>query len=148
MVAVRIDMLQAFESTITRDFTIVERVDLPARSERREPVPAAYLSGAAGRWLNSTQFANGIWAHQAEALRRFENGANVVVATGTASGKSLVFQTAALRTLDLRPDAAVLVLYPLKALVADQLVSWRELTAAAGWPEGAVARLDGDVLPD
>jgi DEAD/DEAH box helicase domain-containing protein len=142
------DMLRAFESAVARDFTIVEKIDLPARPELREAVPAAFMSGAVGRWLSRTQFADGIWSHQAEALRRFENGSNVVIATGTASGKSLVFQAATLRMLDLRPDAAVLVFYPLKALVADQLVSWDDVATAAGWPKGAVARLDGDVLSD
>jgi ATP-dependent helicase YprA (DUF1998 family) len=46
----------------------------------------------------------------------------MVVATGAASGKSLVFQAAALKALDRNPNAAVLVFYPLKALVDDQLV--------------------------
>jgi len=114
-----IDMLQAFDNAVARDLTVVERIDLPARPERREAIPEVYKSGAVGRWLNTAQFANGVWTHQAEALRRIETGVNVVVSTGTASGKSLIFQAAALRTVDLRPDAVVLVIYPLKALVAD-----------------------------
>jgi DEAD/DEAH box helicase domain-containing protein len=142
------DMLEAFKSAVSGGFTIAERVDLPARPEKREPAPLAFQSGSVGRWLNSLSFANGLWTHQADALRQFEAGSNIVVATGTTSGKSLVFQAAALRTLDCHPDAAVLVFYPLKALVADQLVSWRQVVLAAGWPEGSVARLDGDVRPD
>ena len=43
-----------------------------------------------------------------------------VMATGTASGKSLIFQAAALRILDSDPEARVLVFYPLKALATDQ----------------------------
>ncbi len=50
--------------------------------------------------------------------------------------------------LDQRPESVVLVFYPLKALVADQLVSWRQVLAAAGFSDNAVGRLDGDVLPD
>jgi DEAD/DEAH box helicase domain-containing protein len=142
------DMLEAFDGAIANHFTVVERVNLAARPEHREPVPAAFQSGGVGRWLSGLEFANGLWTHQAEALRRFENGANIVIATGTASGKSLVFQAAAVRTLDLRPDAAVLVFYPLKALLADQLVSWQQVVSAAGWPANSVARLDGDILPD
>jgi len=141
-------MFEAFKSGIASSFTVVERIDLPARPENREPVPPAFQSGSVGRWFSSLDFANGLWTHQAEALRSFENGSNIVVATGTASGKSLVFQAAALRMLDCRPNAAVLVFYPLKALVADQLVSWHQVVRAAGWPEGSVARLDGDVRPD
>ena len=143
------DMRQALQAAVERgDFTVVERFQLPARAESREPVPPAYRAGAVGRWLLGTGFLNGIWGHQAEALRTFEGGSNVVVATGTASGKSLIFQAAALRMLDQRPESVVLVFYPLKALVADQLVSWRQVLAAAGFSDNAVGRLDGDVLPD
>lgn len=147
--AVGTDMLQAFQNALaTGDFTVVEELEMPARPERREEVPPAYRVGGVGRWLLGSSFDNGIWTHQAEALRRFERGSNIVVATGTASGKSLVFQAAALRMLDQRPDCAVLVLYPLKALVADQLVSWRQVMTSAGLSQDAVGRLDGDVLAD
>lgn len=142
------EMLQTFQSAIDAHFTVIERIDLPARPERREPVPPAFRSGLAGQSLSRTEHPDTLWNHQAEALRRFEDGANIVISTGTASGKSLIFQTAALRTLDQRPDAAVLVFYPLKALVGDQLVSWGRLMAAADLPETSVARLDGDVLTD
>src|SRR5262245_58006639 len=136
------DMLHAFDAAVmANDYTVVETVHLPARLERRETVPGGYRSGAVGRWLTRA-FPGGIWSHQAEALRRFDADKNVVIATGTASGKTLVFQSAALRLLDEDPDATVLVFYPLKALVADQLVSWHRVIAAAGWKEDTVARLD------
>jgi DEAD/DEAH box helicase domain-containing protein len=61
------DMLNAFLKSIGSDgFTIVEKIDLPARSERFEPVPEKFLDGQLGRWLNAPQFSNGLWAHQAE----------------------------------------------------------------------------------
>ena len=63
-------------------------------------------------------------------------------------GKSLVFQAAALKLLDEHADAVVLVLYPLKALVSDQLVSWRKILTQAGYPEDTIGKVDGDVLPD
>jgi DEAD/DEAH box helicase domain-containing protein len=142
------DMLDVFQAAIATKFAVVEQIELPARPERRGPVPAAFTTGRVGMWLSRTEHANTLWTHQIEALNRFEAGSNIVVATGTASGKSLIFQAAALRTLDRRPNAAVLVFYPLKALVGDQLVSWRTVLSAAGLPENSIARLDGDVLPD
>jgi DEAD/DEAH box helicase domain-containing protein len=142
-----IEMLEAFQAVVARDLTVVERIALPARPEQREPIPSEYTMGRVGKWLAGSMFSSGLWTHQSAGLRQFSAGKNVVVSTGTASGKSLVFQAAALKLLDERPDAAVLVLYPLKALVADQLVSWYAVTSACGYGAEAVQRLDGDVLP-
>ena len=44
-------------------------------------------------------YPNGIYRHQKEALRHALAGENVCLVTGTASGKSLVFQTAAVDLL-------------------------------------------------
>src|SRR5690606_1892763 len=43
--------------------------------------------------------ADVLWGHQAEALRAVGDGRDVVIATGTASGKSLVYQAAGLQAL-------------------------------------------------
>ena len=126
--------------------TEVERLALPSRSERRVPVPQKLKDGKVGAWLQTAmELRAGIWTHQSRSLEYAIAGKNVVVATGTASGKSLIFQTAAFRILEREPDATVLVFYPLKALVADQLESWKQIAAACGHSEDTVAKLDGDV---
>ncbi|MEV4713479.1 DEAD/DEAH box helicase [Micromonospora sp. NPDC049374] len=61
------------------------------------------------------------WQHQAEAAGLAYDRQHVVVATGTASGKSLAYQLPALATLLADPRATVLYLAPTKALAADQL---------------------------
>ncbi|WP_439117097.1 DEAD/DEAH box helicase [Micromonospora lupini] len=61
------------------------------------------------------------WQHQAEAATLAYDGGHVIVATGTASGKSLAYQLPALATLLADPRATVLYLAPTKALAADQL---------------------------
>ncbi|WP_246277952.1 DEAD/DEAH box helicase [Phytohabitans rumicis] len=61
------------------------------------------------------------WRHQAEAAALAYAGQHVVVATGTASGKSLAYQLPALATLLADPRATALYLAPTKALAADQL---------------------------
>ncbi|MEO3743706.1 DEAD/DEAH box helicase [Plantactinospora sp. B5E13] len=61
------------------------------------------------------------WRHQAEAAELAYQGRHVVLATGTASGKSLAYQLPALATLLTDPRATVLYLAPTKALAADQL---------------------------
>lgn len=90
------------------------------------------------------------WAHQVEAADAAHAGRHVVLATGTASGKSLAFQLPALdavvraeeqaaTTLD-RDGAVVLYLSPTKALAADQLASWHGLAV----PGVRAATYDGD----
>ncbi|MEU5549246.1 DEAD/DEAH box helicase [Micromonospora sp. NPDC047793] len=61
------------------------------------------------------------WRHQVEAAEIAYDRRHVVVATGTASGKSLAYQLPALATLLADPRATVLYLAPTKALAADQL---------------------------
>lgn len=61
------------------------------------------------------------WQHQAAVAELAWNGQHVVVATGTASGKSLAYHLPALATLLGDPRATVLYLAPTKALAADQL---------------------------
>lgn len=68
------------------------------------------------------------WTHQVEAASIAASGRNVVVSTGTASGKSLAYQLPILTTLAQDPLATALYLAPTKALGADQLRAVRELT--------------------
>ncbi len=73
------------------------------------------------------------WQHQAAAADAAHAGSHVVLATGTASGKSLGYQLPALTTIresrgarDQR-GATVLYLAPTKALAQDQLAGVRDL---------------------
>ncbi|MFI5943875.1 DEAD/DEAH box helicase [Streptomyces uncialis] len=78
------------------------------------------------------------WAHQATAARHALDGESVVVATGTASGKSLAYLVPILSTLmdgSEAPNgrgATALYLAPTKALAADQHRALRDLTAPLG----------------
>ena len=142
-------LLEVFEGQL-RDagHTVVDRLELPAREERTLPVPDAFRRGSVGSWLLADDELNGaLWRHQALALEAFEAGSNVVLSTGTASGKSLVFQAAAIKTLQDDDNARVLVFYPLKALAADQDVSWRRALEMAGMPGHWIASITGDVPP-
>ncbi len=61
------------------------------------------------------------WSHQAEAASIAAAGEHVVVATGTASGKSLAYQLPVLTALAGESRGTALYLSPTKALGADQL---------------------------
>ena len=142
------DMLKEFGRLIgTDDVSSVDRLDLAARAERSTSIPDAYISGSPGRWLaNDEKLRGRVWLHQAKAMTIAAEGRNLVISTGTASGKSLVFQSAAFRLLDADDEAAVVVFYPLKALSNDQLRSWREAAEHAGFGEDGIVKVDGDVL--
>ena len=140
-------MLAEFERLMERDtVSCVDRLELPAQAERTVPIPDAYRTGSAGRWLlNDERLQGRLWLHQARALTVAAEHHNLVVSTGTASGKSLIFQSAAFRRLDEDEAAAVIVFYPLKALSNDQLISWRRAAERAGFREDDIVKVDGDV---
>ena len=62
----------------------------------------------------------GLYAHQAETWEAVARGEHVVVTTGTASGKSLVFSLPGLDAIARQPATRALYLYPTKALAQDQ----------------------------
>lgn len=128
--------------------TVVERVDIPSRLERVASTPDAFKKGSLRDWLAVKHGqADTVWNHQAIALQHIEDGKNVVVATGTASGKSLIFQLPIMREL-LEGDGVALVIYPLKALLSDQLSRWRQMALELGFPSHTVAELHGNVRMD
>jgi DEAD/DEAH box helicase domain-containing protein len=61
------------------------------------------------------------WRHQVTAADHAHAGRHVVIATGTASGKSLAYQLPVLGALLDDPRATALYIAPTKALAADQL---------------------------
>lgn len=68
----------------------------------------------------------GLWKHQTEALNLLLAGENVVIATGTSSGKTLCYQIPILDDLIRDPSSGLraIIIYPLNALVNDQLKEW------------------------
>ncbi|AZI59346.1 DEAD/DEAH box helicase [Nakamurella antarctica] len=84
------------------------------------------------------------FTHQAQAAELAHDGRHVVVATGTASGKSLAYQLPVLTDLLAEPKACALYLAPTKALAADQLSSLTDLDLPGVHP----ALFDGDTSMD
>jgi DEAD/DEAH box helicase domain-containing protein len=104
---------------------------------RVEGRPGAFaeLATKPPRELADALAATGIgplFTHQVEALDAFNAGNNVLVATPTASGKSLVFAIPALTAALEGGGATSLFLYPTKALAQDQLAGLNALASATG----------------
>ena len=68
-----------------------------------------------------------LYAHQAEAIDAARAGKDVVVATGTASGKTLCYNLPVLEAALLDSNTRALYLFPTKALAQDQLRAFKVL---------------------
>lgn len=69
-----------------------------------------------------------LYKHQTEALRLVLAGQNALIATGISSGKTLCYQIPILDDLvrDPSPGLRAVIIYPLNALVNDQLSEWEQ----------------------
>ncbi len=99
-------------------------------------------------WLNDKTVSilseNGInllYGHQRKAVEAAFNNDNVVISTGTSSGKSLCYQIPLIEMLLSDENASAIMVFPTKALTQDQ---YRSLTHL--FPEKAdrIAVYDGD----
>ncbi len=89
------------------------------------------------------------WSHQVQAADLAHAGQDVVISTGTASGKSLAFQLPIMDALLRDPRARALYLSPTKALGHDQLRAAHALTAAtSGLHDVAPTAYDGDAASE
>jgi DEAD/DEAH box helicase domain-containing protein len=70
---------------------------------------------------------DGLYEHQREAWDAAARGEHLILATGTASGKSLAFNLPVLDAIAREPKSRALYLYPTKALAQDQARALREL---------------------
>lgn len=138
-------MIEAAKQLIASlNLDVIETIDLPARIERLAPLPPSLSDGPLSSALLSVTDGS-VWSHQSLALKHLVSGQNVVLATGTGSGKSLVFQLYAFHRILEDSRAKVLVFYPLKALASDQHARWRALAASLGLNPEWVVRIDGDM---
>jgi DEAD/DEAH box helicase domain-containing protein len=109
--------IASWESLLEDDEVVYRGLE-PSREPRIEPLPDDLDPGVA-----SSLVANGVtglFVHQAEAWEAAGRGENVVVTTGTASGKSLAFNLPVLDAIAREPKTRALYLYPTKALAQDQ----------------------------
>ncbi len=134
----------------TNHWKVVDVLATEPREAQLFPVDDLPLAPASREFL-ARAYPAGIYNHQKEALGQSLEGKNVCMVTGTASGKSLVFQTAAIDLLARNPDARIMAIYPMKALGNEQRDRWQKALVNAGLVaednENLIGRIDGNVPP-
>lgn len=93
--------------------------------------------------INSAGIGN-FYRHQADAVDLIRSGQHLVVATPTASGKTLTYNLPVLENIFKDSAAKALYIFPLKALAQDQLRIFEELTASCNKIKPTAAIYDGD----
>ncbi|MEZ4223783.1 MAG: DEAD/DEAH box helicase [Polyangiaceae bacterium] len=117
----------------------------PSRDATTRPLPADLSPGL--RRALADRGITELYSHQAEAIRAARGGQHVVIATPTASGKSLCFHLPVLQALSEDPTASALFVYPTKALSRDQEHALHELVDSAQLGIAATV-YDGDTPGD
>ena len=70
-----------------------------------------------------------LYRHQSRAIEIIRRGQNVIVATPTASGKTLIYNLPVLERFQTLESSKSLYLFPLKALAQDQLKAFEKMAA-------------------
>ena len=120
---------RAFLDELTADPEVAPSLvgvrELPARAPLTEPFPDDLPELLVQRL--ALLGIEGLYPHQARGLEALRAGRNLIMATGTASGKTLVYNAAFAEAALTTPKATALYLYPTKALARDQLRAVRAL---------------------
>ncbi len=140
-----VDLLRSLSKT---DDRLVHMHVIPARPELPSTWPDWVPPEVTVAWAK--RGARHPWSHQREVLDAIHAGHDVVLATGTGSGKSLAAWTPVLADLvaddrtmrisDLRRRPTCLYICPTKALAADQFAALDRLLREA--PDAPTARQD------
>ena len=134
--------------------TLASRADEPSsvlvheRSQPSQPAQLGMLRPHLPPHLARALVNSGIrqlYAHQVATIEALRQNRNVVLASPTASGKTLAFALPTLERALLTPGSRALYLYPTKALIGDQLRALRSLAEHVG---ASVDVLTGDTPHD
>jgi len=129
---------RAFLASVAGDESLAHVRELPARPIALQPFPDDLPEVVLGRL--EMLGIEGLYPHQRIALDAVRTGRNVVMATGTASGKTLVYNLAFAAEVLSDPKRTALYLFPTKALARDQLRQVRALKL----PQLKASVYDGD----
>jgi len=128
------------QPTFTGQIAHVERIH-PRRAEYAEldqPLAPELLERLQAQGLFP------LWSHQAAAVNKIRAGQNVMVATASASGKTLCYNIAVAETLLADRGCRAIYLFPTKALAQDQLRALHKLFTPEIFQIEELDTFDGD----
>jgi len=140
------DRLERLIAALERRYTgrIVGELTIPASEGRFSPLPDG-MDVRLRRALERRGIRR-LYAHQTEAWEIVRGGRNLVIATPTASGKTLCYNLPVLDRV-LADQAKALYLFPTKALAQDQVAELSEISRAGDLGIKAFT-FDGDTPGD
>ncbi len=139
--------MRPFVESLASDPKLAKHVAYRGLAPGRDACVAEPASGwpAGARQAASALGVTALWSHQAAALDHVAAGRNALLATPTASGKTLAYLLAFLARRAVDPGARAIFVYPLKALARDQLATIRRFLAPLGYEAPEAAEVyDGD----
>lgn len=113
----------------------------PPREAQVYPVPSA-ISPTLAQALRTLGYS-GLYQHQLKAYEQASAGRCAVIATSTASGKTLCYNLPVFDALLRDPAATAIYIFPTKALAHDQQETLSQLSEQAG-SQITVSAYDGD----
>ena len=133
------EFLEMIEHPSQLDWDVTHHEVIPAKKALLEDMPPG-LEPVVTNLVRSSGIKH-LYSHQAEAVKASFSGHHVVLATSTASGKTLAYQIPVINKLVQEPKSRALFLFPLKALERDQ----RDAFLTLAKPVGLTAAVyDGD----
>ncbi len=112
---------------------------LPGQPGTYAPLPEK-LHSTLRHWLTESGISR-LYSHQAESYAAASHGNDILVTTGTSSGKSLCYLLPTLQACLEEPMGRALMIFPTKALAQDQMQKLEKLITG---DELTVATYDGD----
>lgn len=141
------------DAAIARLRAWMDEADSPIRAIRHQPATLgdfvdlpAEVQDALRKVLEYKGIRQ-LYTHQADCFQALAAGANPVVVTPTASGKTLCYNLPVLSRLLNEPEARAMYLFPTKALAEDQLHEFHSIVEAMGSTIRAFT-YDGDTPQD
>jgi DEAD/DEAH box helicase domain-containing protein len=136
------EYLQALAESGRLGSQVAYQTVLPEQPAHWSPINEAW-SDTIQKVLRS-QGIRQLYRHQRRAIDLIQEGQHVIVATPTASGKTLIYNLPVLEKFEKNTRSKSLYIFPLKALAQDQLRTFEQAAASFEATKPTAAIYDGD----